>query len=186
MQAEARRFELYHGAVTFTEVLIEKLKKQKRNNRKLKIVDGDNCIDYEFLWRSQICLNKTLQMLEGLRWEHDKVLLEKGPKGQHHKCNYEPFDENYINEDARRKVSKLDMTKYSSYRNIKDRYQLKQAHIDKEEVFKDYIAYHAALDENANLLCKKKQLMVGIFNLSSLYQNIALNEKYSNTNKLSN
>ena len=164
MQQEARRFEFYHGAVTFTEVMIEKLKKEGQQNREIKLLDADNCIDYEFLWKSKICLNKTLQMLEGLRREHDKVLLEKGLKGQYHKCNYEPLDENYIIEDVRRKVTKMNMTKYSSYRNIKDRYQLKQAHIDKEEDIKDYIAYHAALDENANLLCRKNQLMVGVFN----------------------
>ena len=184
MQKEARRFELYHAAVTFAEVMIEKLKMEKRQNREFKMVDADDCIDYKLLWRSKICLNKTLKMLEGLRWEHDKVLLEKGPKGQHHKCNYEPFDENHSTEDNRSKLSKLNMTKYYSYRNIKDRYQLKQAHIDKEEDFQDYIAYHAALDENANLLCKKKQLMVGIFNLLSLNQNI--NEEYFNINKSSN
>ena len=164
MQKEAHRFELYHAAVTFTELLIEKWKKEKRQNRDVKTVDVDDCIDYEFSWRSKICLNKTLQMLEGLRREHDKVLLEKGLKGQYHKCNYEPLDENYIIEDVRRKVTKMNMTKYSSYRNIKDRYQLKQAHIDKEQDFQDHIAYHADLDENANLLCRKNQLMVGVFN----------------------
>ena len=160
MQNEAHRLELYHGAVAFTEVLTEKFKKENRQNREFKMVNADNCIDYEFLWRYKICVNETLQMLEGLRREHDKVLLEKGPKGQHHKCNYEPFEENNITEDNRRKASKLNMTKYSSYRNIKDRYQLKEVHIDKEEHFQDFIAYHATLDENTNLLCRKNQMMV--------------------------